>query len=1213
LVHISVLCPSCGARYQLDPSLRGKQMRCPNTACRAVFEVREESETPPPPAAPPKVETPAPPTTGHIPGGVGDVVPILRAEAVAEPPPATAPPASAEMPPVRDEKPPKRDTTGDGQRQPPPVRARGITVPTAPTESPSESDFEAEFAAPEPAASGWGSTVSEAALADGLHEISPGAWDAPPVRDGPAVSAESIGAPMLAPATTPTSVSPQNQVLRGRRRSRWLMAALLLLLGGGLGLATWAFLLRRAGNEEERLKQAEKLYADRDFAEAARILQGLQRDFPDSPNFRLYGFLAELSGVRESVYQSEGDADKAYESFGRLLQCLEIYKDDPLLKAREPDIWMTLHRIAKELSEGAQRTKEARLVDRAWQAMTEMSKYKDAAPPESRPKEALRDLERALAEVKGAIATGERRQEFLTELKNLVATASAQSVQQGRALVARADLTNDTEAQALLKELVKAHVAGVTYTRVMKGIEAPTQEEPAPSLLLAPLRGKTNPVAVKDATVFGLAHGVFYALDARDGAPRWALRLGADSTVPPLRLPPTPLAPEAVLLVSADHNTLSAHDVATGATLWRHALRGACVASPLRAGRHLLVPTVSGRVEEIEIAGGKLLGAYPLGQPLSAGAVFDENTSLAYFPAEDFCVYIIDVARKTCAGVLYAGHARASVKLAPIIVHRGTPKGSKAAGALLLLHASAVNETTLRAYELPIADPDQLPIEPGLRLPGRIDFPPYLDGERLAVATDAGVLTVLGHPSRKGFPLFRPFAHDFTFDRPGKRPAAALIAHAAAESFWVVSGGGMRRVQAVFSDKEGPKLVPRGPLGAVAGTPLQPAQAFDDLAGHTTLFLSAQERRTPTCFLHAIGANGVRHWDRQLGVVAADVVALGDTVCMRDAHGLFTFERKHLDGSPSKLWLSGEGKRFALPEGIADTRILAHENGAYVVTWSKSGPALSLTHVSLAGETSSAAGQVPLAAAVAGPPALGKDALIVPLENGLFVHVSLSDHKATPGPNWPGADVEELSPRYVTQVGAADFLATDGYSGWKVYQWPQANQVSPLAGSEHKLSQRIAAAPAALGVKEAPPYQVAVADAGGRLQLLQGPPWKTVRTWSLGGKITGGPWLRGKHLACVVDRRRVVWIDPERAEPVWEFSAAADLVGAPQLVGDLVVIADVAGQFLGLDATTGRLRGSYVLRAQVTAAVAPVPIGADRLFAPLTDGTVLLIPLKHLQ
>src|SRR5262245_19607400 len=150
-------------------------MRCPNTACRAVFEVREESETPPPPAAPPKVETPAPPTTGHVSGGVGEMVPILRAEAVSESAPVTAPPAPprpAEPPPVREIKPPKPESTGDGQRLPPPVLVRGLAAPAPPARLASEIDFEAEFGAPEPAAA-----VSAPALPDGLREISAGAWD----------------------------------------------------------------------------------------------------------------------------------------------------------------------------------------------------------------------------------------------------------------------------------------------------------------------------------------------------------------------------------------------------------------------------------------------------------------------------------------------------------------------------------------------------------------------------------------------------------------------------------------------------------------------------------------------------------------------------------------------------------------------------------------------------------------------------------------------------------------------------------------------------------------------------------------------------------------------------------------------------------------------------------------------------------------------------
>src|SRR5436190_12030747 len=97
-VHLAVICPRCGSRYQVDPNLRGKNMRCPNAVCRAVFEVREEGAAPPAPPVAPKVEAPAAPRSGNVSGTVGEIVPILQAEAVTETP-VQAPPLPAFSPP----------------------------------------------------------------------------------------------------------------------------------------------------------------------------------------------------------------------------------------------------------------------------------------------------------------------------------------------------------------------------------------------------------------------------------------------------------------------------------------------------------------------------------------------------------------------------------------------------------------------------------------------------------------------------------------------------------------------------------------------------------------------------------------------------------------------------------------------------------------------------------------------------------------------------------------------------------------------------------------------------------------------------------------------------------------------------------------------------------------------------------------------------------
>ncbi len=104
-VHITVNCPTCRSRYQVEPSLQGHPMRCPNPVCREIFVVEDKNvESPPPeqsggkaPIRPFKLEPfgdepteverrPVPPEKNKAAGSVGDLVPILDAEVVDEVP-----------------------------------------------------------------------------------------------------------------------------------------------------------------------------------------------------------------------------------------------------------------------------------------------------------------------------------------------------------------------------------------------------------------------------------------------------------------------------------------------------------------------------------------------------------------------------------------------------------------------------------------------------------------------------------------------------------------------------------------------------------------------------------------------------------------------------------------------------------------------------------------------------------------------------------------------------------------------------------------------------------------------------------------------------------------------------------------------------------------------------------------------------------------------
>ncbi len=112
LVLITAVCPACETSYKLHDNMRGRSIICPG--CKQSFTVPAEDA----PSTPPR------PGNGQRTGSVGDLVPLVEAQAV--------------EPPAR------------SWKEPPPVRR------PAPKEPP--------------------------------RELPPGAWAPPPVRRGPAAA-----------------------------------------------------------------------------------------------------------------------------------------------------------------------------------------------------------------------------------------------------------------------------------------------------------------------------------------------------------------------------------------------------------------------------------------------------------------------------------------------------------------------------------------------------------------------------------------------------------------------------------------------------------------------------------------------------------------------------------------------------------------------------------------------------------------------------------------------------------------------------------------------------------------------------------------------------------------------------------------------------------------------------------------------------------------
>jgi hypothetical protein len=144
---------------------------------------------------------------------------------------------------------------------------------------------------------------------------------------------------------------------------------------------------------------------------------------------------------------------------------------------------------------------------------------------------------------------------------------------------------------------------------------------------------------------------------------------------------------------------------------------------------------------------------------------------------------------------------------------------------------------------------------------------------------------------------------------------------------------------------------------------------------------------------------------------------------------------------------------------------------------------------------------------------------------------------------------------------------------------------------------------------------IVVADSRGAIKLVRTGDFAVEREWSLGGPITAGPFWRGDRVGCVVEYRRLVWLDPQSNKPVWTYtSSAGKIVGRPQLSNGAVLVAHLGGRIVALNPADGRVQGKgYQLQGSIAPAGSPAALGGDNVFLPLTDGTALLLSHADLR
>jgi outer membrane protein assembly factor BamB len=796
-------------------------------------------------------------------------------------------------------------------------------------------------------------------------------------------------------------------------------------------------------------------------------------------------------------------------------------------------------------------------------------------------------------------------------------------IERAKAIVRDHDLHQEPEAGEAVARLEQAFLEKVSYQE--SPTELPTAAGAArePGLVvvppLTPAGGRPATAAeAADEVVFAVSRGMLYALAAGDGTFRWATRVGIDTTTLPVRLPASETAPEIALVLSSDSNTLTACHIHTGQERWHYDLGSPCLGRPVLVGRRALVPTYDGCVHEIEVVSGRLLGWYLVGLPLTVGGAYQDDAGLLYVPADRQYVFAFDLDKHQCTAILESGHPSGSLRSGPIVV---SPEGDSPGrpNYLILNQTDGLGAMKLRAFSLPLEKgvTRKPPEKPELAVRGWSWFEPHCDSEKITLATDAGVFGLFGinQPRNQDTPLF-PFLPESTA-AAGRAPRRAQVAYAEANDFWVLMDDRLRHLQMAIDRDKGLQVSPRWELGgAPLGIPLHPGQVND---GRDRLFLVSQPTGRPGGLATAVDLETRRVvWQRRLGMmVQGQPLLLGGRVLTLDQEaGLSLFDPAEDQPAPGQEWKEG-GQLLAGPvpdSGGTRSYLLPAPDGqsVYAIAAPDQGGKLVVRRYGVAGQLEEKTFPLPPGARLGGTPGVGPDYLVLPLADGGLMWRP-----------WQGNDRVEgrwLMPRagggrgHVVHLGPGEFLTTDGGRGLTRWRWPAQDMLKegqpPVA-----LPGRIVSAPVLLPAGPGGTDRLlCVACAGGVVQLLRAADLQAVRTWNLDGEVTAGPYVAGDRIGCVVERRRLVWLDPT-AETFWTYATPGEgIVGRPQLVGDVVMVADVSGGFVGLDPATGKPRGpGYTLKASVAPAAAPVAFGPDRAFVPMTDGTVLLLGLGHFR
>ncbi|MFL5340106.1 MAG: PQQ-binding-like beta-propeller repeat protein [Gemmataceae bacterium] len=1191
-MQITAICPSCQSRYQLNADLLGQKIRCPNSACREVFEVREAPAEKVKPKAKPARDRKAP----SFDDSPTEKVAADDVTAKAAAGPKAADWSAMPPPPVRRRDEPAAEPVaapvGNGPAQPDEVLAWMMSAPAAPVTEASDEIY-GDPTPPPP-------DEPDAPSYDALTE-----FHAPPRRSW----------------------------------AKWAVLFLFLVAAVGVGGGLWYYKSRLAKREVSVAGEATTAVEGRQWQLAGRKYDDLIKNFPKSKDILKYRFMKEYVEAQDGAY-GLGPPDKRREEFAKYLQ--RTRDDDkyrPMLEERGREIYDALKQIASDQVKVAEKLTHETKFAEADAALTELSNVQRLIERNALPTEPPMpaDLKARVDEVVKLVGQSKRRHQYLEQVRKLLEKPTPETIGPAVKLVKDGGYESDPEFITLILTAKDELKKQITFKYDPKPAEKPPAGGELTSLLVGGTAGAGAPT---DKVVFALARGVLFALAEADGRILWATRVGIDAHTLPLRVPALgQRVPETVLIPTADGLGLLAREALTGKPRWFQRLPAPARGKPLLVDRTtVFVPLTDdeGRVVVLSSETGNQIGSIPLGRRLGPGGVVQEGASRAFIPADADSLFVLDTNPPAdpngnpmpvaLQSIVVTGHGAGSLRSEPVIVGQ-TDEAGNGTTALVLPVSDGLTAMKLRAFPLLVQGQtltlgDPRDTEPVM---GWSWFAPMSDNEHLAVVTDNGSWALFG-VNQKGNADDPLYPIDVSARSEVRNLSRGQVVHMEERAFWFLANGELNMRPLGFFRNDGQRLAPPAWKGVKLGAPLHAPQASAD---RETLFVVTQTASPPAWMATAIETHtGNVKWQRPLGLAPlGDPLKLGELVYQLDqGGGLYQIDPKQVAVPQGAEWVMGGQSVLPSRNDVAAPPVMlkaADGNSAYVVFTTGDGKQLLVRHV-VPGRPVKEFPAATLPAGVAGTPLLAGNALVLPLVNGTLFRIGIGAKDGEVGPDWRGSGLTDSARAFVVALGE-DLLATDGARGLKVFHWPAGQQYQ--LKQEAKVNSRIVAAPLVVPTKDAPP-RVLVAEADGRVTALEGDALTQGLKWELrtrlrkGNEITAGPFLMeggdpaNPQVLLVMDQSRLVCLTLDSQEPAWTYEAKGKgLAGTPRRRGDALIVTDLSGRYEAIEAASGAAIGSGFPVVGVlpsAPAAAPVDFGPGRMFAPLADGTVLLLPLEAL-